>query len=324
VTEAGIKFPCFGGSVAAWVAADADVEEALGEIRRRLEGWHKRFTRFDPTSELSRLNSDPEKRVHASNVLCRFVAAAIDAARQTGGLVDPTLVGEIESAGYRGDLSGSLPLDVSLGMAPSRRPARRSRECRWREVRVDRRGRTVIRPPGVKLDSGGIAKGVFADMLAERLERFDAFAIDCGGDIRIGGRAARARLVRVDDPFGRGCLHEFEVVAGGVATSGIGRRSWLDSEGRPVHHLLDPSTGRPAFTGVVQATALAPTALAAEWLAKAALLSGPGGARDWLPHGGLLVFDDGSHAVIEGSRSVDLGSAPIPGLAAESGGYANR
>ena len=52
---------------------------------------------------------------------------------------------------------------------------------------------------------------------------------------------------------------------------------------RPAHHLLDPATGRPAFTGVVQATALAPTALEAEIRAKAAVLGGPDGARAVAP-----------------------------------------
>jgi thiamine biosynthesis lipoprotein len=62
--------------------------------------------------------------------------------------------------------------------------------------------------------------------------------------------------------------------------------------------VLDPATGQPAYTGVVQVTALAPTALEGEALAKAALLSGPEGAAAWLPHGGVIVFDDLSHAVI--------------------------
>jgi thiamine biosynthesis lipoprotein len=50
---------------------------------------------------------------------------------------------------------------------------------------------------------------------------------------------------------------------------------------------------------VVQATALAPTALEAEALAKAAVLSGPAGGRRWLVHGGVLVYEDGSHEIIE-------------------------
>jgi len=298
MNEAQVSFPCFGGSVGVRLAGPGDVEGRLREIRRLMEGWHKRFTRFEPSSELSLLNADPRRRVRVSGVLCRFVTAAIDAAWRTGGLVDPTLVGEIEAAGYRGDLATSVPQDLSLGLAPRREPARPSAEGRWRQVAVDRASRTVMRPPGVALDSGGIAKGLFADMVADRLAGFDSFAIDCVGDLRVGGRAGLARPVRVDDPLGCGYLHEFRLPAGSVATSGIGKRSWLDSKGRPAHHLLDPSTGRPAFTGIVQATALAPTAVEAEALAKAALLSGPDEAPAWLPHGGVLVFDDGSYRVL--------------------------
>jgi thiamine biosynthesis lipoprotein len=154
---------------------------------------------------------------------------------------------------------------------------------------------TVTRPPGVELDSGGIAKGLFADLAAGLLSGSGSFAVDCAGDVAIGGSDELTRPVLVDDPFGGEPLHEFEIRQGGVATSGIGRRSWIGPDGLPAHHLLDPSTGRPAYTGVVQATALAPTAAEAEVLAKAALLSGD---EHWLAHGGVLVFDDGSHAVI--------------------------
>ena len=94
-------------------------------------------------------------------------------------------------------------------------------------------------------------------------------------------------------------MHVFELEDAAVATSGIGRRSWLGVDGRPAHHLLDPATGRPAFTGIVQATALAPTAVEAEWRAKAAVLSGPERAADWLEHGGVVVLDDRTHFVIE-------------------------
>jgi hypothetical protein len=49
----------------------------------------------------------------------------------------------------------------------------------------------------------------------------------------------------------------------------------------------------------VQVTALAPSALMAEIHAKAAILSGPRRAPVWLPGGGVIVFDDGSHQVID-------------------------
>ena len=82
--------------------------------------------------------------------------------------------------------------------------------------------------------------------------------------------------------------------SGGVATSGLNVRIWRDAEGRFAHHLLDPASGEPAWTGLVGATALADTALEAETLSKAALLSGPEGGRQVLAdRGGLLVHDDG-------------------------------
>jgi thiamine biosynthesis lipoprotein len=278
------SFRCFGGRCAVLV----DDPAAALQARRRLEAWHDRFSRFDPASELSRLNADPRRAVAVTPTMAALVEAVVDAARMTDGLVDATLVPEIEAAGYRGDLGAPLPLTLALGLAPPRRPAGPSPAARWRELRVV--DGVVHRPPGVAVDSGGLAKGLFADLIADSLPH-DTVGIDCAGDLRFRGPR---RTIHVANPFGGGPMHAFALTDGAVATSGIGRRSWLQA-GRPAHHLLDPATGAPAFTGVVQATALAPTALEAEIRAKAAVLSGPEGGERWLAeHGGVLVLDDGS------------------------------
>ncbi|HWK30062.1 MAG TPA: FAD:protein FMN transferase [Solirubrobacter sp.] len=322
-------FACFGG----WCSVAAAPAAALA-ARLQLEQWHAQFTRFSAASELSRLNADPRAAVPVSPTLARLAAAVHEAATATGGLVDATLLGEIEAAGYTRTLGPPLPLDRALALAPPPTPAAPHPAARWRALTVahPQRGQTpqpalntkrpaqreigvlrgltpggggteqggfvVVRPSGLGIDGGGLAKGLFADLLAERLR--PPFAIDCCGDLRFAGPPRR---VAVADPFGGPPRHAFELTAAGVATSGIGQRSWLDARGAPAHHLLDPSTGRPAFTGVVQATAIAPTALEAEWRAKAAVLSGPGGAAAWLrPHGGLVVLDDRTHFVIEPRR----------------------
>jgi FAD:protein FMN transferase len=113
----------------------------------------------------------------------------------------------------------------------------------------------------------------------------------------VGGRSAAEGPfdVHVVGPFDAEFLHVLPIGSGAVATSGIGARLWRRPDGSFAHHLLDPATGRPAWTGVTMATALAPTALEAEARAKRALLSGPTGARAALAdHGGLIVLDDGS------------------------------
>jgi thiamine biosynthesis lipoprotein len=131
------------------------------------------------------------------------------------------------------------------------------------------------------------------------LDTHPSFAVNCAGDLLIGGSGRTTRAIRVESPFDGRILHTFESARTGVATSGIGRRSWLGRDGKPAHHLLDPASGRPAFTGIVQVTALAPSALLAEIYAKAALLGGPRAAHGWLRHGGVIVFDDGSHQVVQ-------------------------
>ena len=309
-TEPTVAFPCFGSQCAVLVAPSPRSQELLDSARAQLLSWHGRFTRFEADSELSRLNRDRRRVVPVSAVMARFARAAVEVARQSGGLVDPTMVRAVEQAGYRTDLGAPVPLAVALALAPPRRPGEPHPSAPWREIAADPARRTVTRPVGVALDSGGVAKGLFADLLADRLRDHGAYAVDCGGDLRLGGAL---RPVNVASPFDGATLHTLEQAEGAVATSGIGRRSWLGPDGRPGHHLLDPATGRPAFTGVVQATAVAPTAVEAEMRAKAALLSGPAGAPAWLAHGGVLVGEDGGFDVIAPAPSRARPTTSAPG-----------
>ena len=301
-TEIREEFACFGATCAAAVMGEAsgrDPAAAVALARSFLLDWHDRFTRFDPRSELSRLNRDPRALVPVSDSMARFAEAVVSAARHTGGLVDGTLLGEIEDAGYRTDLGAPLPLERALALAPTRRPAEPSPDRRWERISVHRARKNVGRPPGLMLDSGGLAKGLAADLLVGLLGAHATFAIEAAGDVRVGGADGIPRPVQVTSPFDGAVLHKFWLTEAGVATSGIGRRSWLTEEGTPAHHLLDPATGKPAFTGVVQATAIAPTGLEAEVRAKAAVLSGPDAAERWLPDGGIIVLEDGSSRVLE-------------------------
>jgi thiamine biosynthesis lipoprotein len=205
----------------------------------------------------------------------------------------------LEHAGYGGHFDSTpVPLRDALSLAGGRAAASPDPAARWRQIRVNRMAATVRRPRGLHLDSGGVAKGLFGDALASVLAGHASFAIDAAGDVRLGGRAGLVRPVRVASPFDDSILHVFELKRGAAATSGIGKRSWLGERGRPAHHLLDPATGQPAFTGIVQVTALAPRGIEAEARAKAALLSGTDRARRWLPHGGVIVYDDGRSDVI--------------------------
>jgi FAD:protein FMN transferase len=305
VSRARREFDCFGGTVVITLVGPAamEPERAASAAEANLLDAHRRLSRFLPDSELSRLNRDRRRRVPAGPLLLRLAAAARAAGELTDGLVDATLLAEIETAGYRDPMPArgaaarhedGAPTAYGADETTPTGPAKPSPARAWAEIAVDWDAGVVARPAGVAIDSGGIAKGLLADEVGSTLERFPAYAVDCCGDIRIGGSAGAPRPVRVQSPFAGGePIQTLEIARGGVATSGVTRRSWQGTEGAPAHHLLDPATGEPAFTGVVQATALAPSAFLADIHAKWALLSGPALAPARLPFGGILVLADG-------------------------------
>jgi FAD:protein FMN transferase len=271
---------------------------AAEQGRRFVEDFDQALSRFRASSELCRLNQDPRERVPASELMRRAVEAGITAAQRSDGLVDPTLVDEIEGAGYVASRAGmtGVPLADALAEAPPRQPAAPRPEQRWQGFAIDDEAGEVVRPPGLRFDTGGTGKGLAADMLAATLRGYSRFIVDCGGDIRIGGADALVHPyeVFVEHPITGGRAHVLRLGSGGVATSGINVRIWRDADGRFSHHLLDPASGEPAWTGLVGATALGDTALEAETLSKTALLSGPERGRQVLgDRGGLLVHDSG-------------------------------
>jgi FAD:protein FMN transferase len=280
------------------LASDPSPLAAAERERAYIEDFAARLSRFRADSELSALNSDPRTCVPASPLLLAAVRAGLWAAERSGGLVDPTLLGALERAGYASSRDGyaPAPLEQALAAAPRRRPARAHPAQRWREVSVDEASGTVCRSRGVAFDTGGSGKGLCADAVAHRLRGYTRFVVDCGGDIAVGGVGAQLEPyeVEVEHPLSGEKIRTVALAAGGIATSGLNVRVWRDRHGRFAHHLLDPASGEPAWTGLIGVTALGASALEAETLSKMALLSGPLGARGVLAlHGGLIVHDGG-------------------------------
>ena len=321
--EHELAFRCMGSDVRLLIGhpllAGAVPPSAAAEREHTyVEDFAARLSRFRADSELSALNRDRRPCVPASPLLRAAVRAGVWAAEYSNGLVDPTLVGALRRAGYASSRDGQAPASLAqaLAAAPPRRPARPHPARLWRKVSVDDHAGTISRPPGVEIDTGGSGKGLCADAVARRLAPYTRFVVDCGGDIAVGGIGAQLDPyeVEIEHPLTGETIRSVRLGSGGIATSGLNVRVWRDGQGGFAHHLLDPATGRPAWTGLVGVTALAPSAIEAETLSKMALLSGPLGARRVLaPHGGLIVHDDGEVEQI-GPLEGPSRHAPRPGL----------
>jgi len=234
----------------------------VAAVERLFAEWDRVFSRFRPHSELALVNASRAPVVVVSALFARALRAGLDAAAETGGLVDPTLGAALEAAGYDRDFAA---------VRPDARPTGPPAPGRWRSVRL--LGRVLVRPPGLRLDLNGVVKALAVDD-ALALVAGDGL-VSAGGDVAVRGGAVvglpRGGSVRVE--------------SGGVATSGITHRQWLRG-GAVQHHLVDPRTGRPAVSRWSEVTVVGPTCLAADVAAKAAFLLSDDGP-DWLDEHGL-------------------------------------
>lgn len=278
--------PGSGGRARLWARLDSAVRWL-----RRVEAT---LSRFRPDSELSRLNAAAGRPCLVSPLLSAVLGAALDAARETGGLCDPTVLPCVQAAGY----TTSFP-ELLAGPPPPVRPADGWRP-RWAEVALDRRHHLVTLPAGAALDFGGIAKGWAADTIAATWDPKAPLVVDVGGDLRVHVPPGDTEgwPVAVADPFREEQdLARLVVPACGVATSSTVGRRW-PTPGGWRHHIIDPRTGAPAASDVVQATVVAPTATAAEAWAKAVCILGSEAGLDFLARrpqaAGLLVRHDGT------------------------------
>ncbi len=268
-------------------------EDALEQTPAWFEEWEQALSRFRPDSELSVLNDSPGYPMPVGEALWDALQAARRAHRLSRGLVTPTVLTALESAGY--DRSFELVVDGPSRAGSGSLPNAQSLD----QVVFDPVKHTVLLPPGVRLDLGGIGKGWAAQQAMQRLSAFGPALVDAGGDLAISATLMDGQpwQVGVGNPFDpEQNLALLRLGRCGAATSGRDYHRWFQ-DGVWQHHIINPRTGRPAQTDVVSVTALAADALLSEMAAKTALILGSQEGLRWLEGQpemeGLLVLESG-------------------------------
>lgn len=256
-----------GGRLLVHLDADGKGAEAARASRRlvaRIDRWAARLTRYTAELDLSILNGDPRPVVSVRPTLAAALRAGEFASQASEGLADITL------------------LDARLAAESGEDRASASRDGEWRLFPGPRGSGIVERPAGLHFDLGGVGKGWIADRALDLLSAWPSAVVDADGDLAIRCAPGRCWDVGVDDPRTPNtnlAILRLAAPAGryparwGVATSGVSIHRW-QVDGPVRHHLIDPRTGRPAESDVVQATVVAWSSVRAEALAKAAVIAG--------------------------------------------------
>lgn len=134
----------------------------------------------------------------------------------------------------------------------------------------------------IKLDLGGIAKGLCVDLLTERLNAlgYRHVYIEWGGEIRASGRHPAGRpwtifISRFGDKSPDQAIATLPLQDQSIATSGDYLQFWTLDDGTTYSHIIDPRTYQPILVtphSIGSASVMAKKCAIADGLATAAML----------------------------------------------------
>lgn len=291
------SLPLFDTIVSVQAACRTSVLEAAFA---RLCRYDALFSRTNPASDVSRINSAAGAVVDVSPETAELLERALMAARETDGALDITVgavtrLWDFHGAGACADAAALAEARAHIG---------------YKKLHVD--GCSVwLDDPEAAIDLGGVAKGYIADKLACYLRErgCKSACIDLGGNVlAVGERADGAPWrIGVADPCTPDAMPVamVELCDEALVTSATTLRCVLESDMRR-SHIFDARTGEPCTTDLLSVSVLAPTAFEAEALSTPLVIWGASRAARELaarPHvEGLLMCEDGRIAQTAGGR----------------------
>lgn len=278
-----------------------DHQHPLQEIREDVLDWfdevERRFSRFLPDSELTRVNEAAGQLVMISEEMLEVVLLAKRHEERTSGIFNVLVGPSLQAAGY--DRSFEHLAQVKHSRIVPVHPGQ--------SIKIDPHMHSIKVPKGASMDLGGIVKGWAVDRLVNHLKEKYTITnalVNAGGDLFAWGSPSadqRSWMVGVQHPSNPEMNKDFVHIQGkAVATSSTLGRQWKVASGEIHHHLIDPRTGQPSRSDVVQATMIADTVVEAELWAKMACLVGIEQVTKIMPvtvEGYLFTKDDVEHRI---------------------------
>jgi thiamine biosynthesis lipoprotein len=239
-------------------APDQKTAEVAAEAAfKRIAVLEDVMSDYRPTSELMRLCAKPAKTpVKISADLFKVLEESQKISSQTGGAFDVT-VGPLIQLWRKARKEGKLP-DPALIRAAKKLVG-------YRKLKLNAKDQTAtLAENGMKLDLGGIAKGLAADEALIQLQKngVKSALIEMGGDIVLGDAPPKTEGWQVIVPNNTSGKPEMTLKNCAISSSGD-TEQFVVIGGKRYSHVVDPKTGQ-GLTRRVQASIIAPNGLTSD------------------------------------------------------------
>lgn len=287
------------GTYMTLTAYGESAEEALTISEDRIKELESLWSVTDENSDIYTVNQNGGIPTEIHEETAEILQFALDMAHRTNGALDPTIFPVVTAWGF---ISGEYQIpaaDELTGLL---------KNVDYEKVLLEENFVTL--PDGMQLDLGAVGKGYTGDIIAELLKEqgVTSALLDIGGNIQMVGRkpdGSRWRL-GIQNPFGEGSLGILESEDSAVVTSGNYERYFVGEDGKQYGHIIDPSTGYPAESGLASVSIMAKEGKLCDALSTAIYVMGLNGATEYWQENGnfemLLITDEKEIYLTEGIK----------------------
>ena len=227
-------------------------EQAVKSTEKRIEELENRLSRTKADSLVSGLNRDGSIR-HLTYDYWNLIARAKEYRDATNGAFDITIAPIMDAWGFTGD-QFRVPEQSELNEL--------LKHVNSDEIQVQEEpSYSVTLGEGQAIDLGGIAKGYTSDLVEQtfRANGIESGKISLGGNVFVlGGKPDGSDWrVGIKDPRNESGLAAILSLRDAYAITSGGYERYFEENGKTYHHIIDPSTGYPADSGLLSVTVVA-------------------------------------------------------------------
>ena len=173
---------------------------------------------------------------------------ALELCRRTGGALDISVYPIVQAWGFTTG-SYQVPDEETIqSLLPL---------VDYTQIQYDAATGVVTLPEGMEIDLGSVAKGYAGQLAAQMLREHgvQSALLNLGGNVQTVGTKPDGSpwQIGIKDPQGEDAMMVLSVEDQAVVTSG-GYERYFEQDGQTYWHIMDPSTGHPADSGLLSVT----------------------------------------------------------------------
>lgn len=253
-------------------SSQAEIDDAVRRVTDRLRELESCFSVTIDSSDISRLNKTHKAVLQSDTKL--LLEKALSLADTTGGAFNPCLLPLTRTW----NISNAAAEESAFSVPSSSQIEEAKQHCGYHSLQISGNEAFLSDAQG-GIDLGGIAKGYMADEAVSLYRQLgiENACISLGGNIYAIGHNQHGRPwnIAIQDPRAPHgtSIGTIPVTDKSVVTSGDYER-YVEKDGIRYHHIIDPSTGYPARSGIMSLSVISEDSAKADALSTAAFVLG--------------------------------------------------